>query len=72
MLEFNGMSFSVPAGTTSQQFDSIAAGSSYSVTVTTQPVQETCTVKNGSGPLICIQERVDVVVYRVFRYSRLC
>ena len=49
VLEFNGMSLSVPAGTTSQPFGSIAAGSNYSVTVTTQPTQETCTVNNGSG-----------------------
>jgi len=49
VLGFNGMSFSIPVGATSQQFGNVSSGSSYAVTVVSQPNQETCTLTNGSG-----------------------
>jgi len=50
VLASNGQTVSVPANASSFGFASkIAAGSSYNVTVQTQPSGKTCTVRNGSG-----------------------
>jgi uncharacterized repeat protein (TIGR03803 family) len=52
MLMVNSTAVSVPAGRTSQRLArSLPWGTSYSVTVQTQPVGETCTVAGGTGTI---------------------
>ena len=51
-LMLNATPVSVAAGKTSQRLArSLPAGTSYSVTVQTQPIDETCTVAGGSGTI---------------------
>ena len=50
VLRLNGGSdLAVPAGATSFAFPAVPAGTSYDVTVSTQPASQVCTVSNGSG-----------------------
>ena len=70
VLMVNATALSVPAGTTLQPLaTSLASGSSYSVTIQSQPAAQTCTITGGSGTIGSVNVTNVVVTCSDVTYS---